>query len=71
MEKGDGDTAQLQGIKNIRITNVNIGINQVFKPSLLQKHKSTTFIQLWEDLYWYNEVQTGHLEVKIKRFIVT
>lgn len=57
--------------KILEFTHVNIGINQVFKPSLLQKHKSTIFIQLWEDLYWYNEVQTGHLEVKIKGFIVT
>jgi len=24
----------------------------VFKPSLMQKHKSTTLIQLWEDLIW-------------------
>ena len=57
--------------KILEFIQVNIGKNQVFKPSLMQKHKSTTFIQLWEDLYWYIEVQTGHLEVKIKRFIVT
>jgi hypothetical protein len=42
--------------KIIEFIQVNIGINQVFKPSLLQKHKSTTFTQLWEDLCWYRPV---------------
>jgi hypothetical protein len=57
--------------KVLKFIQVNIGINQVLKPSLMQKHKSATFTQLWEYLYWYIEVQTGYLEVKIKRFIVT